>query len=258
MRSGREVALDVGFVHVFADLHGDGGDAAGASFVVIEEVVGLGDVAVGEEVLVFGGGLPGTVRRLVVAHGEEGLLRVALLEPVEGEIADQIGAVAGVLFAAGGGEEGGIVVDALAGEDVPVVEAGGFGDEVPFADHGGLVSGAAGVPWRRDCAWGRAVLPGVDAVLMAVLAGENGGAAGRADGIGAEAIGEAHAAVGDAVDVRRLVDAAAVGGDGVGGMIVGHDVDDVGRGPAFGEGGGAEQSNQFAAGISRHARGTVS
>ncbi len=104
---GREVTLDVGLEHVFAHLQGDGGDAARASFVVVEEVVGLGDVAIGEQVLIFGGGLPGAVRRFVVAHGEEGLLRVALFEPVEGEIADQIGAIAGVLFAAGGCEEGG-------------------------------------------------------------------------------------------------------------------------------------------------------
>ena len=48
---GREVALEVGLEHVLADLHGDGGDAAGASFVVIVEVVGLGDVSVVEEVL---------------------------------------------------------------------------------------------------------------------------------------------------------------------------------------------------------------
>ena len=174
-------------------------------------------------------GLPGAVRRFVVAHGEERLLRVALLEPVEGEIADQVGAVAGVLLAAGGSEEGGIVVDALAGEDVPVVEAGGVGDEVPLADHGGLVAGALQFLGDVIALRVERLVEGVDAVLVAVLAGEDRGAAGRADGVGAEAVGEAHAAVGDAVDVRRLVDAAAVGGDGVGGVIVGHDEEDVGR-----------------------------
>ena len=203
-------------------------------------------------------GSQGRCGRFVVAHGEEGLLRIALFEPVEGEIADQVGAVAGVLFAAGGGEEGGIVIDALAGEDIPVVEAGGFGNEVPLADHGGLVARALEFLGDVIALGVERLFEGVDAVLVAVLAGEDRGAAGRADGVGAEAVGEAHAAVGDAVDVRRLIDAAAVGRDGMGGVIVGHDEENVGRGPSLGEGGGAEQANQFTAGISRHARGTVS
>ena len=37
----------------------------------------------------------------------------------------------------------------------------------------------------------------------------------------------------DAVDVGRPVDPAAVGGYGVGGVVVGHDVDDVGTAPAL-------------------------
>ncbi len=198
------------------------------------------------------------MRRLVVAHEEERLLRVALLEPVEGEIGDQVGAVAGVLLAAGGRDEGGIVIDALAGQDVPVVEAGGIGDQVPLADHGGLIAGALQFLGDVVALGIERFVQRVDAVLVAVLAGEDRGAAGRADGVGAEAIGEAHAAVGDAVDVRRLVDAAAVGGDGVGGVIVRHDVEDVGWRPSLGKGGGAEQANPFTTGISRHARGTVS
>ena len=122
------------------------------------------------------------------------------------------------------------MIDALAGEDVPVVEAGGVGDEVPLADHGGLVAGALEFLGDVIALGVERLFEGVDAVLVAVLAGEDGGAAGRADRVGAEAVGEAHAAVGDAVDVRRLVDAAAVGGDGVGGVVVGHDEEDVGLG----------------------------
>ena len=51
----------------------------GAALVVIEEVVGLWDVAVREEILVLGGGLPRAVRRLVMAHGEERLIRSRFL-----------------------------------------------------------------------------------------------------------------------------------------------------------------------------------
>ena len=150
------------------------------------------------------------------------------------------------------------MIDALAGENVPVVEAGGLADQVPFADHGGLVAGALQFLGDVIALGVERIFEGVDAVLVAVLAGENRGAAGRADGIGAEAVGEANAAVGDAVDVRRLIDAAAVGGDGVGGVIVRHDVENVGWRPALCEGGGAEQAEQFTAGISKHRKGTLS
>src|ERR1035437_5616408 len=243
---------------VFAHFHGDGGDAARAPFVVVEEVVGLGDVAVSEEILVFGGRLPGAVRRLVMAHGEERLLRVALFEPVEREIADQVGAVAGILLAPGAGEERGIVINALAGENVPVVEAGGLARQVPLADHRRLVTCALEFLGDVIALGVERVVQRVDAVLVAVLPGKNRGAAGRADGIGAEAVGEANARARDAVDIGRLVDAAAIGGDGVGGVIVRHDVENVGLGTAFCQGGGAEQAKQFAASISRHCKGTLS
>ena len=67
----------------------------------------------------------------------------------------------------------------------------------------------------------------LDAGDVAVLAGEDHAAAGRADGVRAEAVVEAHALLGDAVDVGRLVDLAAIGADGVRGMVVRHDVQDV-------------------------------
>src|SRR5262249_38279725 len=69
---------------------------------------------------------------------------------------------------------------------------------------------------------------GVDAVLVTVLAGENGGPARRADGVGAEAVSKANAARRDAVDVGGLIDATPIGGDGVRGMVIRHDVQDVG------------------------------
>ena len=66
------------------------------------------------------------------------------------------------------------------------------------------------------------------AVLVAVLAREDAGPAGRADRVDAEAGIQAHALLGDAVEVRRLVDPAAIGADGVRRMVVGHDVENVG------------------------------
>src|SRR5205823_861921 len=65
--------------------------------------------------------------------------------------------------------------------------------------------------------------------------GQNGGPAGRADRVGDEALREAHAFLREAVEVRRLVDLAAVSADGVGGVVVGHDVEDVRPGIGGGE-----------------------
>ena len=65
----------------------------------------------------------------------------------------------------------------------------------------------------------------------------NHGAAGRADRVGAEAVVEAHATVGDTVEVGRAVDAAAVATHGVRRVVVGHDEEDVwarvGHGKSF-------------------------
>ena len=73
---------------------------------------------------------------------------------------------------------------------------------------------------------------------MAVLAGQDAGPAGRADRVDAEAGVQPHALAGDAVEIRRLVDPAAVGADGVCRMVVGHDEQDVRpRGCGGGEGG---------------------
>ena len=68
-----------------------------------------------------------------------------------------------------------------------------------------------------------------------MLAGENDSAARCADRVGDEAPVEAHAFVGEAVEVGRLVDGRAVGAQGAGGVVVGEDKDDVG---AFVVGGG--------------------
>ena len=79
-------------MHVLADSHTGAFGGAGAAFVFVVEGIGLGDLDILVEVLVLGAGFPGAMRRLVVAHQEEWLISVALLEPVEGEVADEIGA----------------------------------------------------------------------------------------------------------------------------------------------------------------------
>lgn len=63
---------------------------------------------------------------------------------------------------------------------------------------------------------------------MVVGAREDGGAAGRADGVGHVAVIEFHALVVESVDVGGVVDVGLVGADGFGGVVVGHDEEDVG------------------------------
>ena len=80
----------------------------------------------------------------------------------------------------------------------------------------------------------------IEPVLVAVLAREDHGAARPADGVGAEGAPEDHALARQLVDAGRGVHARespAVRPDGVGGVVVGEDKEDIG---AFGGGGGAD------------------
>ena len=77
----------------------------------------------------------------------------------------------------------------------------------------------------------------VDAVDVRVFAGPDNGPTGRADGVGDEGVGKAHAFAGETVEVGRWGDfceASAVCADGVGGVVVRHDEEDVG--PVFARG----------------------
>ena len=65
---------------------------------------------------------------------------------------------------------------------------------------------------------------------MGILAGENGGAARHADGVPGENIFKEHPLAGEPVYRRGGVqrrEPSAVGPDGMGGVIVGHDVENV-------------------------------
>ena len=152
------------------------------------------------------------MRRLVLAHQQERLRGIApVLQPIERKIGDQIGDVSFTPVLAGGGEEVGVVVIALAGQHFPMIETGGVRLQMPLADNGGLVAG--GLQQLGHCLL-RSVkrLPVVEqSIQVAVLAGQHHGAAGSADGIGHQAIVEAHAFAPDAVDIRRMVQAASIG-----------------------------------------------
>src|SRR3954451_24186583 len=116
MEIGWVLHLEIRFRVVLAYLHLNGRYAARFAFVVVGQVVGLGDGLVVEKVCVLRGRVPGAVWRFVVAHEEEGLAGVPVLQPVQTEVGYEVCAVALMLASTGGGDEVGIIVDSLARE----------------------------------------------------------------------------------------------------------------------------------------------
>lgn len=63
---------------------------------------------------------------------------------------------------------------------------------------------------------------------MAVFSSQQHRPARRANGIRAKTPVEAHTLVGDAIEIRRVIDAAAVAAQRLERVVVGHDEEDVG------------------------------
>ena len=127
--------------------------------------------------------------------------------------------------------EGRAVVLSLAGKDAIVVEVPGLDLEVPFADHRGLIAGLAHLDGQHLLAGHDAPGQVHGAVDVVVLAGQYAGPGRRADRIGAEGVAEEGALLGQAVQVwgrGELGEAPAIGGNGVGGVVVRHDEQHVG------------------------------
>src|SRR5215471_2930866 len=104
------------------------------------------------------------MRRLMMAHEEKGLVRVAMFEPVHGKVGDDVGDVALALNLFAVPDHWRVVIAALAGEDIPIIEAGWVSDQVPFADHGGLVPGGLQQFWKSGL---RTVKAAIDIVVKA-------------------------------------------------------------------------------------------
>ena len=216
-------------VHVLPDAHllRSGGRTA---LVVVIEVVGHGEglVLVQGEILQLG--QPVAVDGLVVDEEAERFVLVALvLHPVDALVGDEVGQIAflgdGIVLH---GDETRVVVVTLAGQDFPIVEAGGQAFEVPLADDGRLVA-------RLLEQLGHGLLGAVEhassvvreAVGVAVLARKHAGTAGTAQRVSHEAVGEAHAVGGNAVEVGRLDVATVVATHHLSRVVVGHDIDNV-------------------------------
>ena len=129
------------------------------------------------------------------------------------------------------GEDIGIVILPLAGKDFPLIETLGAGFEMPFPEERSAVA-----VLLKD--FGESLLVAIEfipivheAVLVAVLSGEDDGPAGSADRIGTEAVFEKHSLSREPIDIGRGINAfepSFVGSDGMRSVIVGENEDDVG------------------------------
>lgn len=99
---------------------------------------------------------------------------------------------------------------------------------MPFAKDGGAVTSLLKQLVKGQQAVIERSAQGGRLVDVVVRAGQNRCTAGGADRVGAETVVETHAALGDAVEVGRAVDAAAVGADGMAGMVIRHDEKNIG------------------------------
>ena len=128
-------------------------------------------------------------------------------------------------------EEIRIEVFALARQHAVIIECGRLVLEVPFADHGRLVSRLLHLRREILSLGGEVAVEIEHAVGLRILAGDDAGPAGCADGVVAVDPVETHPVLGQGVDVGRGIQpgqAAAVSADGLGGMIIGHDEQDIG------------------------------
>ncbi len=162
-------------------------------------------------------------------HEHERPLRIALvLEPIEREIRNDLGHVAGRRMPAFGGNEIGPVVLALAGQDIPIIEAGRVAYQVPFADHRRLITGRAQQLRKRHLAAVEfAVRIVVEAVLVAVLARQDAGPARPTKRIGNVTPIESHSVGRDPIDIRRVVQFRFVRANRLVSMIIAHDEQNV-------------------------------
>ena len=218
--------------------------------IIVEQRRGLGIHAVLVEAQVAQRRRPFAVRRLVLAHQHERLRLVPVLEPLQRDIADDVGHIARHRDLLAHFDHRRVIIDALARENLPKIKARWIGAEMPLADDRRLVAGLLEQLGKRLL---RAVERGVRVVgkpvQVAVFSGEDGRARRAADRVGHETAVKAHALFREAVDVRGIEQLArvAVGADGLVGVIVGKNKDDVRRFRGAGgtcEGGNREKAKQ--------------
>ena len=159
---------------------------------------------------------PGAVGSLVAHNEQEGLVLVPVFQPLDGFVRDHVRGIAGKTLCLAFSvrlevDKVRIVVAALAGEDFPRVEPGGVRFQVPFAEKARLVSGL--LQHFRVSGLGavqRSLSVEDKAVHVGMPAGQDAGAGGAAQGVGAVAAVKNHALASQFVEI----------GQGHGGIII--------------------------------------
>ena len=119
------------------------------------------------------------------------------------------------------GDENRIVVAALADQHLEMIEPGGSRLEVPFTNYRSLVTRLPHQLWHGLLGAVKSVLVGALAIEVRILAGENYGPRGSANGVGHQTAPKQHAFLGDAIQVGGIVEAEAIGAQCLRGVVVG-------------------------------------
>ena len=155
---------------------------------------------------------------------------VSIFYPIDGLVGDDVGSIAFFLYLFTIHlDERWIVVVSLSRKDFPIVESLWITYEVPFTNHGSLISILLEKFWESQLVAIESSGIVDESVGMAMLAGEHTGTAGATDGVGHEAVGEAHALVGYAVNIGRFNVTLVIGTDGLVRVVVAHDEENVHR-----------------------------
>ena len=200
-----------------------------------------------------GGGGEGVVDGLIAEVEEEGLIGGPLLEPLDGLGGQDIRVVALEGLALAIDVELRIEVGALSLEADPVVEAGArfvvVVAHVPLAHVGGAVTGLLEVLREEDGSLRDGALVVDHAVVVHVLAGQDGGTAGGTERGADEGVGEVSPFLGEPVEGRGFQPLGGIGMEAheVVTMVVAENKDDVrrlGSGEGREEGGGEEPGEE--------------
>ena len=228
----RRCQLEVDRGHRLGDRHVLVVFRLAAPGIIVEQRRRLGIAAIVVVAQVADRRQPLAVGGLVLAHEQKWFGLVAVLQPVERKLGDDVGGITLMLHPPAVVDHGGVVVHPLPRQDLPLVEAGRVGDQVPLAKDGRLVTG-------RTEQFGEGRLRTVEATVgivvetiqVGVLTRQDRRATRPADRVRDDAPVETHPLPGQAIDVRGVDQPARVviGTDGLVGMVVAENEDDVRR-----------------------------
>ena len=167
-------------------------------------------------------------------HEAEGLLLVSAVEPFYGVLGDEfcgVSLLANIFIMGAIAAEIGVEVGTLIIEDLVIVKAFRVAHHVPFSHYCGLITNLL-QQFAKECLCGVYAFCQLSlSVLVAIESGDEAGSGRGRDGVFYKCPVKAHTFTSNAVDVGRWCLAkhlATVGADALIGVVIAHDVEDVG------------------------------